>query len=379
MEAIAINQGLAMGQAGAAVQAGAGGTDGDFMQLIMQMMGQNPDDLSALTGGDTGGIDMDKLLGLSQEQDSDEETDDYLMELMASMLAYGTPQLAMYSGEEQTAAGLNAPSFADVVGSGVLSAFLPAGTQQGLPTTQTTTPDGKVIPFPTAVTESTDMPMEILSKGYNPTGMTAVEASEDIQKIFALGGRIRAIPGEQLPAEGKKSTEIIDIDALQQAVDSGRYMNGAADVSKLSAMANPQNLDILAQVKTGILANMDKGNNEFVIKLSPEGLGEITVKMTEAGGKVSLSIITGSQQAQNALASEISSLREALRPLGAEVTQLITQQEANLSQSFAEGRQGRQQQEQQQAAHLWDERFDGEEQQQVEYAAALHSALNAYI
>lgn len=381
MQAIAVNQGLAMGQMGTAVQAGAGGADSDFMQLIMQMMGQNPDDLSALTGGSSGTIDMEKLLGISKEQDSDEEQDnDYLMQLMAAMLAHGTPQIAMYSGDEQTEAQLNVPSFADVVNSGAGLPLVSAGMQQGLPTSITgqTAPDGKVIPFPTAVTENSEMPMEVLGKGGNTTGLPEMSAGEDIQKIFAMGGRIRVIPGGQLPTDSNKQDGVIDIDALQQAVDSGRYMAGTADAAKLPTGADPQTMDILAQVKTGILANMDKGNSEFIIKLSPEGLGEITVKMTEAGGKVSLSIITGNQQTQNALASEISSLREALRPLGAEVTQLVTQQEANLSQNFAQNRQGRQQ-EQQQANHRWDERFDGDEVQQVEYAAALHSALNAYI
>ncbi|MEG1943028.1 MAG: flagellar hook-length control protein FliK, partial [Angelakisella sp.] len=240
-------------------------------------------------------------------------------------------------------------------------------------------PDGKAVAFPGRELENTtDMPIEVLTKDYNPQAAPteARTAESQITDAFLQLGKQTIAQA----ATGKKQSAPIDIDTLQQAVDSGKFLSReVAAPQELFTRANPQTMDILAQVKTGILANMQKGSNEFTIKLKPEGLGEITVKMTEAGGKVSMSIITGSQQTQNILNGEISSLREALRPMGAEISQVITQQEANLAQqSFSQQQQHSGKQEQR-ASHEWTQQTKEDEQSREQYASALKSALNAYI
>lgn len=388
MQTMAINQGMAIGQAGTAVQAGMGQPGGDFMQLILQMMGGDPDGMKALLQDAPEGSGLEQLLGAEESTDADkladllgqqgdnEQDTDYLMQLMAAMLAHGTPQIALYNGEEQVAQQLNQPSFADVVASGANLPIWSTGAQPGeqSPVEGMIAPDGRVIPYSEALPKGGEIPLEVLT-GKEMPQPTIPQQEAQIQGAFAAGKQ--QMP--QLPTGEKKSQGILDIDALQQAVDGGRYLPGGIEAARLDTLTNPQTRDILAQVKTGILSKLHKGDNEFIIKLSPEGLGEITVKMTETAGKVSMSIITSSQTAHNALASELSTLREALRPLGAEVTQLMTQQEANLSQSFAESRQGKQQQAQQQAQQWARQAGTDDSAQQQEYTAALGSALNAYI
>ena len=82
---------------------------------------------------------------------------------------------------------------------------------------------------------------------------------------------------------------------------------------------------ILEQTTIGIKENLEIGKNEFVIKLKPEGLGEITVKMAEQGSKMVLSIVTSSEQTGRLLNNQLNVLRESLRPYNAEVENVVTQ------------------------------------------------------
>lgn len=136
---------------------------------------------------------------------------------------------------------------------------------------------------------------------------------------------------------------------------------------------------ILQQVETGIRQHMKAGDSEFTLKLRPEGLGEIVVKLVEKQGKMSLSIITSTQQAQTALSSQIGALREALQPYEVQVTQVVSQQSLDFQQSMTQQQQ-RQQQQQQQNQPRWTYREEQESPQaQQQYAQTLNTALNTYI
>lgn len=185
-----------------------------------------------------------------------------------------------------------------------------------------------------------------------------------------------------------KDAKPLDIEAMQQAVDSGRYLTQTA-VQKDMTLTAPHTMDILEQVRTGITDKLAAGDtNEFVLKLKPEGLGQITVKMVETDGKISLSIITSSQQAQNALSSQLGSLKEALRPFHAEVSQIVTQDhsmnqnnpnQSGFQQNFAEQHRGQNSQQNPQN-HFWQtESETPREAEGYHTAPASSAALNAYI
>ena len=94
---------------------------------------------------------------------------------------------------------------------------------------------------------------------------------------------------------------------------------------ELSELGEVDGKDILLQVKTGLKAGADRGENEFTIKLKPEGLGEITVRMLEVAGKITLSITTANAQTQKLLNAELTALRDAVRPYNVEVQQVESQ------------------------------------------------------
>jgi flagellar hook-length control protein FliK len=81
---------------------------------------------------------------------------------------------------------------------------------------------------------------------------------------------------------------------------------------------------IIDQVKTGIAQKLDAGDSKFVVKLKPEGLGEIAVEMAQKSGKIVLNIIASSAQTEKLLTRELTGLRDSLRLYNAEIRQVTS-------------------------------------------------------
>lgn len=121
-------------------------------------------------------------------------------------------------------------------------------------------------------------------------------------------------------SKGNTDSEQPDIEALQGAVDDRRFLT-QVETSKSAASA-PSFEEIAKQVKAGILQNVKQGKSEFVIRLKPEGLGEITIRLSEEKDKISLSIVTSSAAVGKLISNEVTALQNALRPLHAEVKEI---------------------------------------------------------
>lgn len=72
---------------------------------------------------------------------------------------------------------------------------------------------------------------------------------------------------------------------------------------------------VLDQLKAEIPARLAAGKTDFTMKLKPERLGEITVKLVEESGKMTLRITTASSETARMINSDLSALREAVKPL----------------------------------------------------------------
>lgn len=112
----------------------------------------------------------------------------------------------------------------------------------------------------------------------------------------------------------------LDVEALQAAVNSRQYVPDTASAQRQTADIR----EIADQLKTGILDNVRQGREEFVVKLKPAGLGEITVKLSEAKDGISLRIVTSSAAVGRMIANEVNALQNALRPLRAQVQEIVT-------------------------------------------------------
>lgn len=149
--------------------------------------------------------------------------------------------------------------------------------------------------------------------------------------------------------------DLPDIEALQAEVDARRFVPVDTGSHELQQPIVPDGEELAQQVKTGIFENVAKGKNEFVVRLKPEGIGEIVVKLSEDKEKISLSILTTSTQTARLISNEVAALQNALKPLNAEVQEITTiaanEQAAQYSAQNQMTDQGRQSHSQQEPGH----------------------------
>ena len=179
-----------------------------------------------------------------------------------------------------------------------------------------------------------------------------------------------------LSDESGKPAETLDIEALQEQVNSKCYFPSQMDLS-LPKAALPEPEQIAAQIKEGILENTARGKNEFIVRLKPEGIGEILVKLSEDKSRITLNIFTASEQTAKLISNEVVSLQNALRPLHAEVQQVTVIPSDHTLEYAAQTASGNQQQFSGQRG------FDGHSQQsprprfgeEIEFGVAMDQAL----
>lgn len=120
----------------------------------------------------------------------------------------------------------------------------------------------------------------------------------------------------------QSDTDEIDVDNLQNELAKA----STTTLFELSLKSSGETTDVntLEQITEGIKQNISLGKSEFTIKLTPETLGEITVKLVEAEGKTTLTISTANEQAAKIINKEIDALREAVAPMNVEVRNAVT-------------------------------------------------------
>lgn len=123
---------------------------------------------------------------------------------------------------------------------------------------------------------------------------------------------------------------------------------------RMQTAAKTESTSVAQQIETGLEKNLALGKNEFTIKLKPESLGEITVKLTEEAGKATLTITTASAATAKLLNSDLDALKAAVAPLNVRVNEAVTQtasaQQSGSQQFDMAGQQFSGQQQQQQFA-----------------------------
>lgn len=212
-----------------------------------------------------------------------------------------------------------------------------------------------------------------------------------IEAFSALQGsgnfRSAVLQAQQLmtnrTTEDSLPVEAIDVEAMQKRVDEGVYLN---DTTKTGENRLPEPGELLKQAESGIRQNLAAGKSEFVVKLKPDGLGEITVKLIEGENKLSLTIVTASSETAKLLTGELEALKLSLRPLNTEVREIIVQNPETRQQEaqnatftgFHQGQQSQQQGARQQQGGRSQDDYLGLEEAPSEWKTVL-SELDTYI
>lgn len=319
-------------QAGGMPQAlGAdGGLQGLFAMLFGQLLGQ----------ADAEGALEDPVLGTMLSSMKDGEADDtqlrLAMEMMAGMLA--APQATeWFSAQTDTAAAdgiVQAAGAQNLLLQQLQARFAPAEQQ-----VQTQADEDVRGTDWDALLQTLETAWETKADGQDPSAGLAREM--DRMQFASAVRQVRELMSEKPRAVRDQTNRPLDVEALQAAVDSRQYVP-----ETVSARSEAPALhEIADQLKTGILDNLRQGKNEFVVKLKPEGLGEITVKLTESKNEISLRIVTSSTAVGKMIADEVNALQNALRPLRAQVQEIVTVPAAqeNAAGAMLAGGQGEQQ------------------------------------
>ena len=330
-----------------AQQAQQQGGQVDFLSLILQLM-----------GGEGEGDAQDILALLMEEGKKDAEEDgvnaalQMMMEMLSANPAMGSnlhtidPELLqeLYGVENvPVIESILLPDGTEAAAQNGLAAFLesqlqPKDSQNG----------PQVVFQPLEEIEQAESPEEFI-----PITMESRPAQS--QDFFNQGANDFRTAVSQAKQEldllaPKDSTKTqtrfdVDVDQLQKDVDAGKFIQ-VADAEKLpEAPVSPFN--VISQVREGIIEKLNDGNDEFIVRLKPEGLGEITVRLMQTGDKIALSISASNSHVARLLSSEIDQLRESLRPYNTVVQEIVDQQAYASNQDFAQNFAGSQYQQQQ--------------------------------
>lgn len=115
-------------------------------------------------------------------------------------------------------------------------------------------------------------------------------------------------------SDGKGVTYLDKISASRQG--------GFRGVPAVDKTASDIHTPVAEQLKAGVEQGMKRELSEFTIKLKPEGLGEIIVHMASANGRTSVSIGVSNPETEKLVNSQMTSLKEMLQPLHAEVEEV---------------------------------------------------------
>ena len=274
-----------------------------FAMLFQQLMG-------ALNGE---GDPMAALLAQmgQMQDDAEDEGVELGMQMMAEMLLSGNPQAAQIL--EQL--GLEPEQVQALAQAGQDAGRVAQIEEMQAPVQQADTAAGE------QPAEQAQDTIQVFAAGQNSQPEEPGEDGSLMQGEHQFRNAVQ-IAREKLGGQSKEEGQPVDVDALQAHANSYRF-EPAQPMQKLEATMRPDPQEVVSQLRDGILDRLGK-QDEFVVKLKPEGLGEITVSLTQQDGGIAMKLAASSPQVAKLISEQVMSLQNALRPLHAEVTEIST-------------------------------------------------------
>lgn len=110
------------------------------------------------------------------------------------------------------------------------------------------------------------------------------------------------------------------------------------ELPKVQNLSNPlfDQFNISEQITDGVKANLNLEKNEFTVKLNPESLGEVTIKLAEEGGKMVVNITAATESTAKLLNSDLTALRDSLGSLNLEIREVTVEAPESIEESIAQ-------------------------------------------
>lgn len=331
----------ANGQRG--IAAAAGNPVGDpFLQIIQNM----------IANMQNGEASFGAFLAQQGENTGETDQDPVLMQTAAAMLLLGqqnsalSPELLMQASQGGSGLALSGDSSGlSALQMAMLSKL--SGQMENISQLQREAGQQAEIGFPLERGDTAQQEIPVVSVSANRQDNSSPLLLAEQQFRSAVSEAKRQLADAPL-AQGEERK--IDVDKLQSEMAVFKASEGTQILSQqaLEESGLVDAPDLLGQMKEGIDRNLRLAKNEFVIKLRPESLGEITVKLMEKAGKMTLNILTANAQTAKLINGEIAALREAVRPMQVEVQEAVpdvqNNQQGQLAQFDFLGQQASQQQ-----------------------------------
>ncbi|MEG2144236.1 MAG: flagellar hook-length control protein FliK, partial [Oscillospiraceae bacterium] len=130
----------------------------------------------------------------------------------------------------------------------------------------------------------------------------------------------------KLTVERDENTESKEESKVKPKAESLKSLDGAEGTSTKSitqnsfeALGESEKIPPEKQVERAVLKAVRENKDVLVMKLTPESLGEITVKISRMGERLTVNLTALNEQTQKLLQGAESELRLALKPLGNEI------------------------------------------------------------
>ena len=192
--------------------------------------------------------------------------------------------------------------------------------------------------------ETNEMP--ITSVSYEKTSETVLQPNLGVTVPNMVSQRIikadlSALNG-QTADNNNNETDNGDFNAQLSEIATANA-NAAAntpeiELPKVQNLSNPlfDEFNISEQITDGVKANLNLEKTEFTVKLNPESLGELTLKLVEENGKMVLDITAASESTAKLLNGDLTALRESLGNMNLEIREVTVQAPETVDESIAQ-------------------------------------------
>lgn len=164
----------------------------------------------------------------------------------------------------------------------------------------------------------------------NQTAQTTATKTSSEEHTAPVKAQVSTLSEEQSSLEElKKNAEARGINLMDRVAEA--RITGGARIQAMNQPAAQNEASVVSQVKNGLEQGMKNQLKEFTIHLRPEGLGDVIVKMVSQDGKVTVNIGASNSETQKLINSQMTSLKEMLEPLHAEVGEVYHSSQESMS------------------------------------------------
>lgn len=164
----------------------------------------------------------------------------------------------------------------------------------------------------------------------NQTAQTTATKTSSEEHTAPVKAQVSTLSEEQSSLEElKKNAEARGINLMDRVAEA--RITGGARIQAMNQPAAQNEASVVSQVKEGLEQGMKNQLKEFTIHLRPEGLGDVIVKMVSQDGKMTVNIGASNSETQKLINSQMTSLKEMLEPLRAEVGEVYHSSQESMS------------------------------------------------